>query len=95
MLIDTVLFYVFALLVLGGGVLLYTLRRPARRGAAVGVGSDALEQERLQLLVRLATLDDRYAAGQISARAYEAERARGKRRLVELTVLRKQQAAAS
>ena len=83
------------LLVLGGGVLLYSLRRPARRGAAVGVGSDALEQERLQLLVRLATLDDRYAAGQISARAYEAERARGKRRLVELTVLRKQQAAAS
>ena len=84
------------LLVLGGGVLIYTMRRPVRRASAAdAIDPDAIEQERLQLLVRLATLDDRYAAGQINARAYKAERARGKRRLVELTVLQKQAAAAS
>jgi hypothetical protein len=83
------------LLVLGGGVLIYTMRRPARQAAADEVDSDAIEQERLQLLVRLATLDDRYAAGQITARAYKTERARGKRRLVELTVLQKQTAASA
>ena len=86
------------LLVLGGGVLIYTMRRPVGRAttnAADAIDADAIEQERLQLLVRLATLDDRYAAGQINARAYKAERARGKRRLVELTVLQKQAAAAS
>jgi hypothetical protein len=81
------------LLVLGGGVLIYTMRRPVRRPAADEVDCDAIEQERLQLLVRLATLDDRYAAGQITPRAYKAERDRGKRRLVELTVLQKQAAA--
>jgi hypothetical protein len=80
------------LLVLGGGVLVYTLRRPALR-AAGQADADTLEQERLQLLVRLATLDDRYAAGEISARSYKAERARGKQRLVELTLLQKQAAA--
>jgi len=82
------------LIVLGGGVLLYTLRRPVRRAEPVATG-DSLEQERLQLLVRLATLDDRYAAGQITARAYKAERARGKQRLVELTVLQRHSAAAA
>jgi hypothetical protein len=81
------------LLVLGGGVLIYTMRRPARKTAAEEADAEAIEQERLQLLVRLATLDDRYAAGQITARAYKSERARGKRRLVELTVLQKQTAA--
>jgi hypothetical protein len=82
------------LLVLGAGVLIYTMRRtPPRRGLTDDVDPEALEQERLQLLVRLATLDDRYAAGQINARAYKAERARGKKRLVELTVLQKQAAA--
>jgi hypothetical protein len=79
--------------VLGGGVLIYTMRRPVRKAAAEEADAEAIEQERLQLLVRLATLDDRYAAGQITARAYKAERARGKRRLVELTVLQKQTAA--
>ena len=81
------------LLVLGGGVLVYTMRRPAQKSAAEEADAEAIEQERLQLLVRLASLDDRYERGQISARAYKAERARGKRRLVELTVLQKQAAA--
>jgi hypothetical protein len=82
------------LLVLGGGVLAYTLRRPVA-AAGPALEPDSIEQERLQLLVRLATLDDRYAAGQITPRAYKAERARGKKRLVELTVLQKQSAAAT
>ena len=78
-----------ALLVLGGGVLLFSLRRPAavaqqRRPAPTG--ADQVEQERLQLLVRLATLDDRFAAGEIALADYAAERERGKRRLVELTL---------
>jgi hypothetical protein len=85
------------LLVLGGGVLLYTLRRPTWRGQAAATAADgeSLERERRQLLVRLASLDERYAAGEISAKNYEAERARGKQRLVELTVLQKQAAVAS
>jgi hypothetical protein len=82
------------LLVLGGGVLVYTFRRkPTHRPARDEADPEALEEERLQLLVRLASLDDRYAAGEINARAYKAERTRGKRRLVELTVLQKQAAA--
>src|SRR5205807_748496 len=48
------------LLVLGGGVLLFTLRRPVAAARAGRGDPEALEQERLQLLVRLASLDDRF-----------------------------------
>jgi hypothetical protein len=84
-----------ALLVLGGGVLLFTVRRPAvlSRGRVGPIEPNDLEQERLQLLVRLATLDDRFAAGEIPARDYEAERERGKRRLVELTLQQRRAAS--
>jgi uncharacterized iron-regulated membrane protein len=77
------------LLVLGGGVLLWTVRRPVARVEPPAQTAESVEQERLQLLVRLATLDDRFTAGEIAARDYEAERERGKRRLVELTLLQR------
>jgi hypothetical protein len=72
-----------AAFVLGGGLLLFGARRgqPRRPSAA------ELEEERLQLVVRLAALDERFAAGAIGAGDYAAERERGKQRLVELTSL--------
>jgi hypothetical protein len=81
-----------ALLVLGGGLLLFTMRRPV---APAPLDQDAIEQERLQLLVRLASLDDRFVAGEIATPEYEFERERGKRRLVELTLLQRRTAPAS
>jgi len=75
------------LFVLGGGVLLFGSRvRPALRGS--GEPAD-LEQERLELVVRLAALDERYSAGEVGQVEYDAERARGKQRLRELTLARK------
>lgn len=72
------------LFVLGGGVLLFALR--PRTPVAV-VASDP-EQERLELVVKLAALDERFAAGQVSPDEYELERQRGKQRLRELALLR-------
>jgi len=77
------------LFVLGGGVLLFGNRlRPGLRGN--GESATDLEQERLELVVRLAALDERFSAGEVSQAQYDAERARGKQRLRELTLARKQ-----
>ena len=77
------------LFVLGGGVLLF--------GSRMRLGSDRrsepapdLEHERLELVVRLAALDERFSAGEIRKAEYERERARGKQRLRELTLAQKQ-----
>lgn len=75
------------LFVLGGGVLLFGTRlRPAATGDRRPRRAAAFEQERLELVVRLAALDERFGAGEIGQAEYEAERARGKQRLRELTL---------
>jgi hypothetical protein len=74
-----------ALFVLGAGILIFGTRRaqlPARPTRLAD-----LEEERLQLVVRLAALDERFAAGGMPPGAYAAERERGKQRLVELTTM--------
>lgn len=58
---------------------LYLGLRPRR--PAVGLDSVA---ERQLLLHKLAQIDDRYAAGQIDAERYQAERAQRKRELIDL-----------
>jgi hypothetical protein len=73
-----------AVLVLGGGLLLFGQRR--RHVPAPAPAGDP-EAERLQLVVRLAALDERYASGGIGEREYATERNRGKQRLLELTAL--------
>jgi len=81
------------LFVIGGGVVLFGGRL---RGQVVGARrqTDATsEQERLELVVRMAALDERYAAGEVSDADYTAERERGKQRLRELTLARRQMAA--
>jgi hypothetical protein len=71
------------LFVLGGGVLLFGgLRRPSAAGSRRP--SVDPEQERLELVVRLAALDERFAAGDIDQAEYDAVRDRGKQRLREL-----------
>jgi hypothetical protein len=75
------------LFVLGAGVLVFSLRarspRPKEGDRAETAKLD-LEQERLQLVVRLAALDERYEAGDIPEAEYQAQRTREKQRLVEL-----------
>jgi hypothetical protein len=72
------------LCVLGGGVFLFGRRlRPAAVAALPRTTGDA-EQERLELVVRLAALDERFAAGEIGQAEYGVERNRGKQRLREL-----------
>jgi hypothetical protein len=83
------------LFVLGGGVLLFGWRSQSRQGAATAAPERDLEQERLELVVRLAALDDRYAAGQVGQKEYEQERARGKLRLRELLLLQRQESLSS
>ncbi len=88
------------LLVLGAGSLLFSGRSQRSAGAATGSGPrldhrGSLEQERLELVVRMAALDERYAAGSVPEAEYRAERERGKTRLVELTqALRQSEAPA-
>jgi hypothetical protein len=77
------------LFVIGGGVLLFGSR--VRPGTAPSWAPSAdTEQERLELVIKLAALDERFAAGDVSQAEYDAERARGKKRLRELTLARKQ-----
>jgi hypothetical protein len=78
------------LCVIGGGVFLFggRLRRGVATEAPGSVGDP--ETERLELVVRLAALDERFAAGEVSHSDYEAERDRGKQRLRELTLARRQ-----
>src|SRR5262249_26105623 len=71
------------LFVLGGGVLLCGGRA---RASIVPPSPEAIERERLELVVKMAALDDRYASGEVSERDYTAERQRGKQRLRELTL---------
>jgi hypothetical protein len=74
------------LFVLGGGVLLFGGRlRPVPMARSRG----DFEQERLELVVRLAALDERFAAGELSEAEYAAERDSGKLRLRELTLARR------
>jgi hypothetical protein len=81
------------LFVLGGGVLLFSGRlRPALATGPQRAMVDS-EQERLELVVRLAALDERYAAGDVSRTDYDTERERGKRRLRDLTLARRNAAS--
>jgi hypothetical protein len=70
------------LVVLGGGVVGLSLIGRRTRSAPADPRSP--EQERLELVVRLASLDERFAAGSVPVGEYEAERTRGKQRLREL-----------
>jgi hypothetical protein len=75
------------LFVLGGGVLLFGAR--SRAGVADAAGGESSEQERLELVVRMAALDERYAAGEVGHKQYEVERRRGKQRLRQLLLLQR------
>jgi hypothetical protein len=78
------------LLVIGGGVLMFGGRmRMQRQAEPLATGVDG-EQERLELVVRMAALDERYAAGELGQAEYELERGRGKQRLRELALARRQ-----
>jgi hypothetical protein len=80
--------------VLGAGVLLFGGRfRPAAASGSVPSGNT--ETERLELIVRLAALDERFAAGEIGQNEYELERDRGKQRLRDLTRARREPAAST
>jgi hypothetical protein len=79
------------LVVIGGGVLIFGGRlRPTSPSGARARATLDTEQERLELVVRMAALDERFAAGQMSPTEYELERQRGKQRLRELTLARHQ-----
>jgi hypothetical protein len=74
---------VVCVLVLGGGTVWYGRR--ARRGPTSASDSTAdPEQERLELVVRTAALDERFAAGEVSRAEYQAERMHETQRLREL-----------
>ncbi|HEV7664584.1 MAG TPA: hypothetical protein VGQ62_13680 [Chloroflexota bacterium] len=78
------------LFVLGGGVLLFGSRlRPVLSSAEQRLTGEA-DTERLELVVRLAALDERFASGGLSQAEYDVERDRGKQRLRELTLARRQ-----
>jgi hypothetical protein len=81
------------LFVLGGGVFFFGGRfRPNATGTAretVSMAAIDTDTERLELVVKLAALDERFAAGELSQTAYDAERERGKQRLRELTLARR------
>lgn len=81
------------LLVLGGGVLLFGMR--GRHPQIAPSDGPATDQEHLELVVRLAALDERFAAGEVDSTEYERERQRGKQRLRELAVLRRQTSPSS
>ncbi len=78
-------------LVLGGGSLWY--RRRARRAPTCASESMAgPQQQRLELVVRIAALDSRFAAGEVSHAQYQAERKHETRRLRELTLQQRRDA---
>ncbi len=77
------------LFIIGGGVLMFGGRlRPAAARQVARAEADT-EQERLELVVRMAALDERFAGGELNQADYSAERARGKERLRELTLARR------
>jgi hypothetical protein len=81
------------LVVLGGGVILFGGRLRRGHKADEWRPVDNTEQERLELVVRMAALDERFAAGEVGRAEYDAERERGKKRLRELTLARHQASA--
>jgi hypothetical protein len=76
------------LFVLGGGVLLFGGKLRPALSAAPRAANDS-EHERLELVVRMAALDERFAAGEMSQADYDTERERGKQRLRDLTLARR------
>lgn len=76
------------LFVIGGGVLLFGGRLRPGGSAGTSFRPDA-DHERLELVVRLAALDERFAAGELSRADYESERQRGKERLRQLALGRR------
>jgi hypothetical protein len=80
------------LFVVGGGVILFSSGRfrPAAQPVGISATSADVEHERLELVVRLAALDERFAAGEVGQSVYAAERDLGKQRLRELTRARRQ-----
>ena len=80
----TLLSLAVVLCVLGGGVVFFR-RRARRTRTEAGRGPAPQAQERFDLLVRIAALDERFAAGEVSRTEYQAERRLAKRRLCELT----------
>jgi len=82
------------LFVLGGGVLLFGARSRSA-GPETSAPNRDLEQERLELVVRIASLDERYATGQVNQIDYDRERTRGKQRLRELLLLQRQESLSS
>jgi LPXTG-motif cell wall-anchored protein len=75
-----------ALVLLGGGLLLAYRQRQTRAAPAVAAANDPsdVDVQRLELLVALARLDERYEQGELSEEEYERARSRGKRRLLAL-----------
>jgi hypothetical protein len=74
------------LCVFGGGAFLIT-RRARRRTPQSRDGRADLAQERLDLVVQIAVLDDRFAAGAISYVEHQMQRRLAKQRLHQLTSL--------
>lgn len=70
---------------LSAGVLVFGSRWRGRSSAAQPAPATDPNQERLELLVRLASLDERYESGELSSEQYRHERDHGKARLLELT----------
>ena len=83
------------LFVIGGGVVLFGRRVSRAPAAPKSQARVDTEQERLELVVRLAVLDERFAAGEVTQADYSAERERGKQRLRELALARRLAPAAS
>lgn len=74
------------LCVFGGGAVLIT-RRARRAEPQRRDGRADLAQERLDLVVQIAVLDERFAVGEISDVEHQAQRRLAKQRLYQLTSL--------
>src|SRR6266851_9194064 len=79
-----ILSLVVLLCVFGGGVLLIS-RRARRTAPQRGDGAAEPAHDRHDLVVHIAMLDERFAAGEISAVEHEAQRKLAKQRLRQLT----------
>jgi hypothetical protein len=77
------------LFVIGGGVLLFGGRLRHAPASAPARSAIDDEQERLELVVRMAALDERFAAGEVNQADYDVERERGKQRLRQLMLARR------
>ena len=74
------------LLVVAGGTLLFVRRTRSRRTTTATLAlKPGAADERLELVVRMAVLDERFAAGRVSRAEYDAVRNLTKRRLRQLT----------